>query len=541
MIFRKTVVCTLIRVVLLASLLAAGVSAQSCSLSVTSVPDEGIISIDGRVSGTTPLGISLPCGNHSLVVAKNGFEPYHEEVFLEEHNQKAVVANLEFRSGHGSVIIHSQPPGGTLYLDGINYGETPLQIDALSYGTHTVLIEKPGYLKFRDTITAGPGHVPEYWEYLVPEPLTGFAGFTSAPEGAEVFIDGQPGGTTPVKLERFSAGSHTALFRKTGYENFTANVNVRGTEPVLVHADLMPVLTAGTIIADSVPQGADVYLNGTFKALTPAVLENIPKGDYRLEFRKRGYPVQETSFSLNGGETREIMVNLTADPRDPAARQEQVYLHRSNASSARSEFSEDSPSYNRTYTWYNKGHEATVRLRIPVALNDYYQLQPHERGPANISRYTVSERDRLYLHDLTGLLKDAGESKTYTARNDYRNVVAFVQAINYTDDMDPATNTKTDYWQYPVETLVKESGDCEDHAILAAALLKEMGYDVAVVLLEDPTKGHAAVAVACETCNGYYYPIHGKKYYFLETTAYGSSLGSMDTYYEKVGADVIVI
>ena len=541
MIFRKTVACTLIMIILLASLLATGVSAQSCSLSVTSIPDEGIISIDGRISGTTPLGISLPCGNHSLVVAKNGFEPYHEEVFLEDHNQKAVVANLEFRSGHGSVIIRSQPPGGTLYLDGINHGKTPLQIDALSYGRHAVLIEKPGYLKFRDTITAGPGHVPEYTEYLVPEPLTGFAGFTSAPEGAEVFIDGQPGGTTPVKLERFSAGSHTALFRKTGYENFTATVNVREGEPVLLHADLVPFRTAGTIIADSVPQGADVYLNGTFKALTPAVLENIPNGDYLLEFRKRGYPDQETSFSLNGGDTWEMLVNLTADPRDPAARQEQVYIHRSNASPARSESGEDTPSYNRTYTWYNKGHEATVRLRIPEALNEYYLSLPHERGPANISRYALSERDRLYLHDLIGLLKDAGESKTYAARNDYRNAVAFVQAINYTDDMDPATNTKTDYWQYPVETLVKESGDCEDHAILAAALLKEMGYDVAVVLLEVPTRGHAAAAVACDNCNGFYYPVSGKKYYFLETTAFGSSLGTMDTYYEKVGADVVVL
>lgn len=541
MIFRKTVVCTLIPAVLLASLLAAGVSAQSCSLSVTSVPDEGIISIDGRVSGTTPLGLSLPCGNHSLIVAKNGFEPYHEEVFLEEHYRKAVVANLEFRSGHGSVIIRSQPPGGTLYLDGINRGETPLQIDALSYGRHAVLIEKPGYVKFRDTITAGPGHIPEYMEYLVPEPLTGFAGFTSAPEGAEVFVDGQPGGTTPVKLERFSAGSHTALFRKTGYENFTINMNVPGGGSVLVHADLIPVLTSGSIIADSIPRGADVYLNGTFKALTPAVLENVPQGSYLLTFRKREYPDRETSVILNAGETREIFVNLTAGTGNPAAWQEQVYPFLSNTSQVRPGMNEDVPSYNRTYTWYSRGHEATVRLRIPVTLGEYYHTQPHERGAANISRYTLSERDRLYLHDLIGLLKDAGESKTYAARNDYRNVVAFVQAINYTDDVDPATNTKTDYWQYPVETLVKESGDCEDHAILAAALLKEMGYDVAVVLLEDPTKGHAAVAVACDACNGYYYPINGKKYYFLETTAYGSSLGSMEAYYEKVGADVIVL
>lgn len=517
-------------------------AAQSCILSVTSIPDEGAISIDGQQRGETPLGISLPCGNHSVEVVKTGYEPYHDLVYLQPDKQNNVVANLEYSAGRGSVLIRSQPPGGTLFVDGIFRGATPIQIDNLVYGRHTVLIEKPGYQKFRDVVSAGPAGIPDYMEYLVPEPQTGFVGVVSSPEGADVYLDGLVMGVTPTRLERTSAGNHSILIQKQGYENYTSDVVVAGGESVLVRADLSTILNYGTLVIDSIPQAADIYLNGTLKGVTPAVFINIPPGGYTLEFRKRTYPHLNSSFTLNGGETREVFANLTNGTAGSADITGSVYLKRSNASQLLPGLVDTTPSYEKTYTWYNNGHEATVRIRIPQDLYDHYNKSaPHNRGPANLSRYAISEEDRIYLHDLIGILKDAGESKTFTARNDYRNVVAFVQALNYTEDLDPLTKQKTDYWQYPVETLADGKGDCEDHAILAAALLKEMGYDVALVLLEDPTKGHAAVALACDNCNGYYYTIDGRRYYFLETTAYGSSLGIMDPYYEKIGADVIVL
>lgn len=542
MLIRNTPARRTVFLLLIILFLYGPAAAQSCILMVTSIPDEGVLTIDERQQGMTPLSISLPCGDHSLSIMKPGYEPYHEQVFLHADEHRHIVANLEYRSDRGSVIVRSQPPGGMLYIDEILKGTTPMQVDSLLYGRHTVLIEKQGYKKFRDVVSAGPGRVPEYTEYLVPEPQTGYLGVESSPEGAVVSRDGLVAGITPTRLERVSSGNHTVLIRKEGYENYTAQVSVPGDESVLVKADLVKIPETGTIVIDSVPQGAEIYLNGTFKALTPAVLEKIPRGGYILEFRKRTYPDLSVSFFLNPGETHEVFVNLSGSTAGSAGSQDMVYLERSNASQFPPGLIDTEPSIERTYTWYNNGREATIRLRIPQDLYDYYNgTAPHNRGPANVSRYVLSEQDRTYLHDLIGLLKDAGRSKSFTARNDLRNVIAFAQAIRYADDLDPATGGKTDYWQYPAETLVRGEGDCEDHAILAAALMKEMGHDVALVLLNDPAKAHAAVAVACDNCNGYYYLLEGKKYYFLETTAYGSALGTMDEYYKKVDADVIVL
>jgi hypothetical protein len=512
---------------------------QTCILSVTSIPDEGIISIDGRQQGATPIGLSLPCGNYSLEIAKNGYLPYKTGVILKDSEHKSIIANLEYRSNRGAILIRSEPSEGTLYIDGILQGTTPVQVDNLEYGRHSVLIQKPGYETFRDVVNAGPGTVPVYTEYLIPLPQSGFLGVTSVPDGAMVSLDGNHAGSSPTLLTRVSAGNHSVLIQKTGYENYTSIVNVPGGESVLVQADLLKIPDTGTIVIDSVPQGTEVYMNGTFKAVTPAVFEDVPQGTYFLQFRKRTYSELNTTVIMNGGETREVYVSM-ANGTSGFSR-ERVYLKHSNASQLLPGMNDATPSIDRIYTWYNNGHEATVRLRIPQHLYDHYKSDSHERGAGYLSRYALSESDRNYLHNLIGMLKDSGESKTFTARNDYQNVVAFVQAIEYTTDLDPVTNQKTDYWQYPVETLADGKGDCEDHAILAAALLKEMGYDVALVLLDDPTRGHAAVAIACENCNGYYYSLDGKKYYFLETTAYGSPLGVMDKYYEKIGADVIVL
>lgn len=58
-----------------------------------------------------------------------------------------------------------------------------------------------------------------------------------------------------------------------------------------------------------------------------------------------------------------------------------------------------------------------------------------------------------------------------------------------------ADRTGDDYWQAPYETLEKKSGDCEDYAFLAQALLNEIGIQSQVVMVSykkgTEKKGHA--------------------------------------------------
>jgi hypothetical protein len=159
-------------------------------------------------------------------------------------------------------------------------------------------------------------------------------------------------------------------------------------------------------------------------------------------------------------------------------------------------------------------------LKIPESLYQYYRNQPHNR---NYVKYAISEKDRYILRDLVSDFKENTDSKTEAAHQ----VVAFVQSIPYSKDY--ISTGYNEYPRYPIETLVDGSGDCEDTAILTAALLKEMSYDV--VLLSPP--GHMAIGITCPACKGRPITIDNKKYYYLETTAEGWEVGQLPPEYQN--------
>ncbi|MEM7033973.1 MAG: transglutaminase-like domain-containing protein [Chloroflexota bacterium] len=101
------------------------------------------------------------------------------------------------------------------------------------------------------------------------------------------------------------------------------------------------------------------------------------------------------------------------------------------------------------------------------------------------------------------------------------HVLAFAQqTIRYQHDIASDSNRIVDYPKYPLETLVDKTGDCEDQAALAAAILHCLGFSVAIII----SQRHAALGIA--DVNGLsgasiVHPESGKRYFYAETTAKG--------------------
>jgi hypothetical protein len=66
----------------------------------------------------------------------------------------------------------------------------------------------------------------------------------------------------------------------------------------------------GTITVRSFPPGAAVYLNGEYRGVTPARLQNVPPGDYLINVSLAGYNNETFITTIYDGSTREIGVNL---------------------------------------------------------------------------------------------------------------------------------------------------------------------------------------------------------------------------------------
>jgi predicted transglutaminase-like cysteine proteinase len=188
----------------------------------------------------------------------------------------------------------------------------------------------------------------------------------------------------------------------------------------------------------------------------------------------------------------------------------------------------------RTYQWNFKGTSYSWKVSIPKSLYDYYRAQPHDRSKlTTYNEYAISAKDKPYLDAMITRLKESGKNKGYTESENIMNVIAFVQGLPYFKD--DVSTTYNEYPRYPVETLVDNGGDCEDTAILTAALLREMGYGV--VLINPP--GHIAVGVKCSSCTGTYYTYNGARYYYLETTGTGFKVGEMPSSYENTKVKII--
>ncbi|MBI4319447.1 MAG: hypothetical protein HY675_13245 [Chloroflexi bacterium] len=166
-----------------------------------------------------------------------------------------------------------------------------------------------------------------------------------------------------------------------------------------------------------------------------------------------------------------------------------------------------------------------VELRISDARYAEYRNRPRELDERKWDIYVIASIAESEV--LAGRLLDLGRERGFRPYDQVSNTLAFTQqCIRYAHDQAPDTGELIEYPKYPIETLMEEAGDCEDQAILTAALLKRMGYDVALLFCP----GHAALGVAgAQGLPGTYFtdPSTGIQYFYAETTGDGWILGEL--------------
>ncbi len=191
--------------------------------------------------------------------------------------------------------------------------------------------------------------------------------------------------------------------------------------------------------------------------------------------------------------------------------------------------------YKKSYEWTFNGR--TYGFQITASLYDYQEYKHTDEGNRR-SQKTQSWDTHFvtYKEDLIVQIAEylSGQSSSMNQTQRANFVLRFVQeGIPYAYDKD--TRGVSEYWKYPLETLYDGKGDCEDTSILYAAIMKAMGYKVALLWYED----HVAVGVVLSNCNGSYYNMDGDKYYYCETTNTGWSAGQIPDKYDTAKVFIV--
>jgi outer membrane protein assembly factor BamB len=138
-------------------------------------------------------------------------------------------------SPRSSIYIHSSPPGADMHLNGIYKDTTPTTIPDVSPGSHTIKLTKSGYEDYTTTVYVSAGDAESIYATLTQE--TGSISVSSAPSGADIYLDGAYKGTTPTTISDASPGSHTLKLEKHSYAEWLTPVHVTSgvTESITAH------------------------------------------------------------------------------------------------------------------------------------------------------------------------------------------------------------------------------------------------------------------------------------------------------------------
>jgi len=149
----------------------------------------------------------------------------------------------------------------------------------------------------RDTVTA-----PDISESAddrppVTPPVTrGTVTLTSHPSGANVRLNGEAVGRTPLHDHEVEAGSYTARFSLAGYRTRTQGVVVRAGGGSVLDVTLTRELTV--LDVTSIPSAANVVLDGNRIGTTPCSFDGLTGGTHVVAVSKDGYATRRDTIAL---------------------------------------------------------------------------------------------------------------------------------------------------------------------------------------------------------------------------------------------------
>lgn len=212
---------------------------------------------------------------------------------------------------NGVLEVQTNPEGAKVIIDGEYKGNTPLTFTANPrIEKYVVEIQNDGFKPIYKTVELKPGSTETISYALTPSIC--LALISSEPAGATVTKDGINIGTTPLLITDLTYGEYNIEINLNGYKPQNYKLKVDSDTPQKLEAQL--VSSFATTIVNSVPSGANVFINGSAVGITPCTIDNIPEGNAQIKVTLDGYDDFTETVALVAGQEHTINAPLEAMP-----------------------------------------------------------------------------------------------------------------------------------------------------------------------------------------------------------------------------------
>ncbi|MYD42959.1 MAG: PEGA domain-containing protein [Gammaproteobacteria bacterium] len=274
-------------------------------VTITGSPPGATIEQNGELLGEAPLTLSLPAGNTQLSVHAARYQSgiVEDEVIGRDIEQ---TIEYELRPDWADVTLPTSPSGAAVFIDDEpTVFRTPGPIELLA-GERKLAVKSPGYERWTDIL-----YVEAEEKISLPPVTLKLVGGTlvvqSEPTGANVRINREYVGTTPLEIDLRPHQNHSVEASLFGYHTVTRNVRLNTAQSTDLQLNLPEVL--GEVAVTTQPENVEIWVNRELVGMSNTVL-SLHATEHELELRKEGYAGFTKSITVQSDYRQELRVRL---------------------------------------------------------------------------------------------------------------------------------------------------------------------------------------------------------------------------------------
>jgi len=210
----------------------------------------------------------------------------------------------------GRLSVVAEPVGASVFLDGTEIGQAPIDAVEIESGTHVLRLQAPRYLNLEQSIQVEGGGAAQRFE-LQLTPNSAMIFVSTDPPGAAIAVDGRQVGETPGSVD-VEAGEHTLELSLAGRKSVERRLIVAANAPQRLEGIALPELD-GKLRVTSRPSGARLSLDGRYLGKTPLEIDLSPDREHELRLARPGYETATRSLDIQAAGKGAIDVALVAE------------------------------------------------------------------------------------------------------------------------------------------------------------------------------------------------------------------------------------
>jgi hypothetical protein len=196
----------------------------------------------------------------------------------------------------GRFTVESRPPGAEVTIDGQKRGTTPLTV-ALNVGAHTLAVRGNGQERTMPVQLKAGTEMQQYFDFTSGNPPVGVSSSISVvsdPSKAQVSVDGQRRGVTPVTIGDLTPGQHRVTVKgETGSSERLVTVDRGETASLVFSLPKVSSLPVGWLVVSAPFESQVLEQNGLLGTSGPSKIM-LQSGRHEITLVSQPLGFQET-------------------------------------------------------------------------------------------------------------------------------------------------------------------------------------------------------------------------------------------------------